>query len=106
TSGASLEIPHVAESVIGRAFARPVGSCGLQAAALILRSGVFAASRRMATCATHGSRREDALLTMRQHMLLAATNSRPWRRRQEMDVVFRGHRHHVLGLLFLHVVKA
>jgi hypothetical protein len=26
-------VPHVAEFIIGRAFARPVGSCGLQAAA-------------------------------------------------------------------------
>src|SRR6266849_2713222 len=31
---------------------------------------------------------------------------RPRRRRQEMNIVFRGHRDDVLGLLLLHVVKA
>ena len=35
TSGASfILIPHIAEPVIGRAFARPVGSCGLLAGAV------------------------------------------------------------------------
>ena len=33
-------------------------------------------------------------------------NTRPGRRRQEVDVVLGRHRHHVLRLLLLHVVKA
>src|SRR5882757_1467171 len=42
---------------------------------------------------------------------LAMTNSKlgascPGRRREEVNIIFRGHRHDFLGLLLLHVVKA
>jgi len=50
-------VPDIAEPVIGRAFARPVGSSGLRAPRLSAREKVSAAA---------GPRRPDALFAPRE----------------------------------------